>query len=151
MVEIWFYHLTGQTLERALPTLLERTLARGWRAIVEAADEERLRALDDLLWTWSDESFLPHGLMSDGDPKLQPILLTCGSENSNAADIRFFVAGADLRIDADQSYSRLVLMFDGGDEERLAAAREQWKQLKEGGEALSYWRQGDDGRWEKLG
>jgi DNA polymerase-3 subunit chi len=151
MAEIWFYHLTGRSLESALPNLLERSLARGWRAVVEAGDEERLRALDDQLWTFSDESFLAHGLASEGDADLQPVLLTCGPENLNGADVRFFVAGAELRVDPNQSYARLVLMFDGGDEVRVVAAREQWKELKEKGENLSYWRQGDDGRWEKLG
>ena len=70
MADIWFYHLMRQPLERVLPPLLEKSLERGWRAVVQTASEERLRALDDHLWTYSDESFLAHGTAGDGDPAM---------------------------------------------------------------------------------
>ena len=75
-MEIWFYHLTRQPLDRALPTLLERSLERGWRAGVQATSEERVAALDEWLWTYSEESFLAHGVTRDGDFENQPIFLT---------------------------------------------------------------------------
>ena len=61
MTEILFYHLHRQPLERVLPTLLERSLERGWRVVVQASSEERVEALDAHLWTFRDDSFLPHG------------------------------------------------------------------------------------------
>ena len=137
-MEIWFYHLTREPLESALPKLLERSLERGWRAVVQARDEERLAAIDNLLWTWSDESFLAHGVARDGDAAMQPIFLTTGEETPNGARVRFFVGGADI-----------APAFDGADPEALQAARAQWKLLKEQGRALSYWQQGDSGGWEK--
>lgn len=147
MTEIWFYHLTRQPMERVLPPLLEKSLARGWRAVVHTGSEERLRALDDLLWTWSDESFLAHGTPHDGDPAMQPVYLTTGGENPNGAAIRFFVDGSP--VVPDPACERLILMFDGADEERLTEARAQWKALKAQGHALAYWQQNDDGGWEK--
>ena len=35
--EIWFYHLERSTLDQVLPTLLEKTLERGWRALIKSA------------------------------------------------------------------------------------------------------------------
>src|SRR5690349_11599483 len=35
MTDILFYHLERQPLDRVLPQLLERTLERGWRAVIE--------------------------------------------------------------------------------------------------------------------
>ena len=61
MADVWFYHLERQSLEQVLPVLLDRALARGWRAAVQATAAERIAALDELLWTWTDESFLAHG------------------------------------------------------------------------------------------
>jgi DNA polymerase-3 subunit chi len=153
-MEIWFYHLTRQPLERALPTLIERSLARGWRAVVQARDEERVAALDDLLWTYSDESFLAHGSARDGDAALQPVYLTAGSETPNGAKVRFFIDGAEIApvaaLPEAAEYQRFLFLFDGADEETLAAARAQWKTLKEQGRDLSYWKQGDAGGWEKI-
>jgi DNA polymerase-3 subunit chi len=152
MPEIWFYHLVHQPLERALPTLLERSLARGWKAVVQATTDERIAALDSLLWTYSDSSFLAHGAARDGDGALQPIYLTTGAENPNAAAVRFLIEGADAAealADGGAAYERLILMFDGGNEDQLAGARAQWRRLKDEGRDLAYWQQDDDGRWVK--
>jgi DNA polymerase III subunit chi len=54
-MEILFYHLQNTTLEQTLPSLLDKTLARGWKAVVRVSSDERMKALDDHLWTWSDE------------------------------------------------------------------------------------------------
>lgn len=153
MTDVWFYHLERQSLEQVLPVLLDRALARGWRAVVQATGPERIAALDDLLWTWTDDSFLAHGSVRDGDESMHPIWLTADCDNPNGAAIRFFVDGAEpdrvLGDSAAAPSERAVVMFDGRDEEALQAARAQFRALKAAGHALSYWRQAADGRWEK--
>ncbi|QLP98031.1 MAG: DNA polymerase III subunit chi [Rhodoblastus sp.] len=150
--EVWFYHLERRTLEQTLPMLLERTLDRDWTAVVEASSEERVRALDAFLWTYAEDSFLPHGALGDGDPHEHPILLMTGPANPAGASVRFCVDGADplpaLQA-ATTPYERIVVIFDGADEDALARARAQWKAVKEAGVAISYWRQTPEGRWEK--
>jgi DNA polymerase-3 subunit chi len=153
MPEVWFYHLLHQPLERALPTLLEKALERGWRVVVQATAEERLDALDDTLWTYSDASFLAHGRARDGDAAMQPIFLTTGSDNPNGARLRLFVEGADVAklvtSESCEAYERFILLFDGNDEDQLLGARAQWKLLKDKGLNLAYWQQGERGGWEK--
>lgn len=145
--EVYFYHLEHQPLERALPTLLERTLQRGWRAVVQAGTQERCDALDAHLWTYTDESFLPHGTRRDGDPARQPIYLTTGPENPNRAALRFMVDAAVL--ERHTGYLRIVYLFDGRDPDAVAAARAQWKLAKSEGCTLAYWQQDADGRWQQ--
>src|SRR5665647_1940750 len=125
MTEILFYHLQGQKLEGVLTPLLEKSLERGWWVVVQAASEERIDALDAHLWTYRESGFLPHGTMRDDEPAAQPILLTTATDNPNAATVRFLVDGAAVPADA-ATYARLVLLFDGDDEEALAAARTRW-------------------------
>jgi DNA polymerase-3 subunit chi len=145
--EVLFYHLERQPLERVLPALLEKTLARGWTAVVQSGSEERLLALDTALWTYSDDSFLPHGTRRDGPPALQPIYLTSGDETPNGAGVRFLVDGAETRAFA--GFTRVVYLFDGHDPEAVARARCQWSAARAAGCATTYWQQTDAGRWEK--
>lgn len=145
--EILFYHLERQPLERVLPSLLERTLSRGWRAVVQTGSIERLEALDTHLWTYTDDSFLPHGTAKDGAAERQPILLTVGTENPNGAGVRFLLDGADMESFA--GYVRIVVIFDGRDEEALAQARQQWQRVRAQGAKATYWRQNESGRWEQ--
>ena len=145
--EVYFYHLERRTLNDVLPTLLELSLKRGWRAVVQAASEERVEALDTLLWIYRDESFLPHGTARDGHASLQPIYLTAGDENPNAAQVRFLVDGATL---ADTSpYLRVAYVLDGRDQGAVARAREAWQQAKTRGNSVSYWQQDANGRWQQ--
>ncbi|HUI19726.1 MAG TPA: DNA polymerase III subunit chi [Methylocella sp.] len=152
MTEIWFYHLQRQPLEKALPQLIEKSLEKGWRAVVQATSEERLEALDSWLWTYSDASFLAHGRAGDGDGELQPVYLTTGLENPNGAALRLFIEGALMApalADKDAAYARAISLFDGNNEDELALARAQWKELKCEGFAVTYWQQAENGRWEK--
>ena len=145
--EMLFYHLEHQPLDRILPSLVERTVERGWRAVVQAGTQERLEAIDTLLWTFKDESFIPHGTAKDGPPADQPVFLTTTDENPNAAAVRFLVDGASIEKFA--GYLRVVLIFDGQDSAALEAARAQWKDAKAQGCTVTYWQQAAGGRWEK--
>jgi DNA polymerase-3 subunit chi len=145
--EILFYHLERQPLERVLPSLLEKTLERGWRAVVQSGSEERLEALDLALWTYTEESFLPHGTRKDGNPADQPVYLTMSDDNPNGASVRFLIDGAEAA--SFEGVARLVYLFDGRDSEATERARGQWQAAKAAGCAVTYWRQGEDGRWEK--
>ena len=145
--EIWFYHLEHRSLEEVLPNLLERSLERGWRAAVQATSGERVEALDTLLWTFSEESFLAHGTARDGEADVQPIYLTEGPDNPNRAQVRFLVDGAE--IEDATPYARVVFLFDGRDQNAVARARAAWQEAKEKGFAVSYWQQDPDGRWQK--
>jgi DNA polymerase-3 subunit chi len=144
--EVWFYHLERTGLDQALPELLEKTLRKGWKALVRTRDEGRVEQLDGLLWTYRDESFLPHGIASEPGGARQPILLTTGAENANGADALFLVDGAEAG-DLD-GYTRCVVLFDGGDDAQLAVARAQWSAIKATGAPVSYWKQQARG-WEK--
>ena len=147
MTEVLFYHLEQQPLEKVLPTFVEKTVERGWRAVIQAGSPERVEALDALLWTYKEDGFLPHGTRQDGDAGEQPVYLTTEPENPNQATVRFLVdgaTGADLA-----AYERVVFMFDGHDPEAVAEARRQWKIAKDAGCTLTYWQQSPEGRWEK--
>ena len=143
-----FYHLQGQKLEGVLPTLLERSVERGWRVVVQGASDERIDALDSHLWIYSDDSFLPHGTWREAEAADQPVLLTVTDANPNAASVRFLIDGAPVPADAE-TYQRLVLLFDGDDDDAVAAARAQWAEVKAKGFDATYWQPDDSGRWVK--
>ncbi len=148
MTEILFYHLQGQKLESVLPALLEKSLERGWRVVLQGASEERIEALDSHLWTYRDDGFLPHGTWREQDGAAQPVLLTIHEANPNGATVRFLIEGAALPSDAE-AYQRIVLLFDGDDEDAVVAARAQWSDVKEKGFDATYWQPDETGRWTK--
>jgi DNA polymerase IIIc chi subunit len=146
MTEARFYHLIDQRLDRVLPQLLEISLSRGWRVVVQASSEERVEAIDAQLWTYRDDSFLPHGTTRGADVAEQPVVIMAGEGNPNRANVRFLIDNAPLPEDAGD-YERLVLIFDGNDDDAVAQARERWTEARAKGFAASYWQPDEAGRW----
>ena len=143
--EVWFYHLERAALDQVLPELLEKTLARGWRALVRCATADRAEHIDGWLWSYRDDSFLPHGMVGEAAAERQPVLLTTGPENTNAAHVLFILDDAEPGDLAP--FSRCILIFDGRDEVALIAARKRWSALKAEGWPVAYWRQGETRGW----
>ena len=148
MTEVLFYHLQNQAAESVLPPLLERSLARGWKVVVQTASEERADAIDAHLWTYSDDSFLPHGTWRDRDAAEQPIVIAVTADNPNGASVRFLI-DCDVLPEDSAAYERLVLVFNGDDDDALQAARGIWTKAKSHGFDVTYWQPDEQGRWQR--
>src|SRR5262245_39064569 len=150
MTEILFYHLQGQKLEGVFPPLLEKSLERGWKVVVQGSSEERIEALDVHLWTYRDDGFLPHGTWREPEAAVPPVLLAVTESNPNVATVRMLIDGAPMPADPEL-YHRIVLLFDGEDEEAVTAARAHWSAAKQKGMEATYWQADERGRWAKKG
>jgi DNA polymerase-3 subunit chi len=152
MTEVLFYHLERRSLDDVLPGLVEKTRERGWRALIRAESAERASAIDALLWTYDEQSFLPHAQSGDGDSARQPVLITTEDGNPNAAELLFLVGGVAPPAwngALANSLARIVLLFDGRDPSALDMARGAWKEAKGAGHDVTYWKETPTGKWEK--
>ncbi len=146
--ETWFYHLHYRSVAQAAATLLEKALARGWRAMVASTQSARIEALDEALWTYDEASFLPHGRADRPFAERQPVVLTTSSANVNAAQMALLLDAADGV--EDLHIRRTVIMFEADDDIATKSARARWKSLRAIGAPVSYWKEGKSGSWEKL-
>jgi DNA polymerase-3 subunit chi len=152
LTETLFYHLERRTLDEVLPGLIEKTLERGWRALIRTESSERADAIDNLLWTYNEQTFLPHAQAGDGDAKRQPVLITVEDTNLNGANVLFLVGGtAPPQWDAaaTKEMTRIVLLFDGRDANALGRARGAWKDATAAGHDVTYWKETPAGKFEK--
>ena len=149
MPEVLFYQLERRPLAVVLPGLLQISLARGWRVVVKVGSAERLEALNAELWSFDEASFLPHGSVADGNAEQQPIWLTVGDDNPNAATVRFLIDGAEAP--SFTGFDRTVFLFEGNSPENTAAARAAWRAAKTEGCEVTFWQQDENGRWQKQG
>lgn len=146
MTAIQFYHLTATPLERALPKLLDRAVAGGYRICVLANSDERVEQLNQLLWTYDAVSFLPHGSDKDEQSENQPILLSANVDVRNSANLLVVTDGRDVE---QGGFERILDIFDGNDQQATVAARIRWTLYKNAGHELTYFRQSEQGGWQK--
>ncbi len=145
--EIWFYHLQHTSVVQVVVGLVEKVLARGWRAEVSSPLDERIETLDDALWQADERSFLPHGRWDEPRAARQPVLLSPKTTLENQPDVVILLdeaAFSDLK-----GLKRAILIFDGHNEAAVARAREMWTKLKSHGHPMSYWQQTESGGWQK--
>jgi DNA polymerase-3 subunit chi len=132
-----FYHLSASPLERVLPSICEKVLAGQGRLLV-VADEALLASLEEQLWTYAPDSFLPHGREGEN----QPVLLSTELVAVNGA--RNIALADGVWRDEALGFERAFYFF-GSDS--LDAARAAWRALKgRDGVESRYWKQ-VDGRW----
>lgn len=151
MTELGFYHLTATPLEKALPKLLLKILEGGNKAVLLADNEERLNNMNRLLWVFSTNKIIPHGVKKDGFMEDQPVYLTLEEENPNDSDVLLILGGREPEF--LNKFSRCIDIFDGNDNNEVEMARERWKKYKakKGKDTLQlvYWKQDEKGSWQK--
>lgn len=145
MGEIRFYRLGEEGVDGMLPLLLERVLARGQRAMVRAGVAEAISRLDERLWTFSDGSFLPHGIAGGPHDADQPVLLTTEG-GSNGADVLFLTDGARVDPSEADGFAMIVRLFEERDDHAVELAREDWRAVTAAKKEAVFWAK-EDGKW----
>ena len=146
MTDIRFYHLNTRTLDQALPEIVQKALSAGHKIVIRAPDDKEVERLNNLLWTFRPDSFIPHGSAKDGNPVHQPVWLSAENDNPNNANVLILTGG--LQGGALDGYTLACDIFDGRNHDNVLSARERWKQYKSSGHALTYWQQTEKG-WEQ--
>lgn len=147
MTEIRFYHLQKQTLDQALPMILEKAYSANHKVLVKMDSSSEVERMNKHLWTYHPNKFLPHGSVKEGHAKKQPIWLTDQDENANHATMLVLTQGkTEENLD---TYGLVCEMLDGHDQEAIKAARSRWKAYGDAGHDITYWHQSESGKWEK--
>ena len=147
MTEVRFYHMERSGLEQTLPMLVTKALQNNHKIIIKSAEQNEIERLNEHLWTFDPNSFIPHGSAKDGHAANQPVWLTAEDENPSGADVLILTHGAaheDLK-----DFSLVCEMLNGNDPESVTAARARWKTYKDQGFETTYWQQSPAGKWEK--
>ncbi|MFT3724423.1 MAG: DNA polymerase III subunit chi [Hyphomonadaceae bacterium] len=143
--EWWFYHIEHTSLDAAIAPLIEKCLERKWRVVVVGHDET-LERLNKGLWTYREDSFLPHG-RARADAAKHPVLLSTEAVATNGAKVALLLDGSDT---AAEEFERVMVVFDGGDEIARSKARQQYKAATDGGVAARYFQQERGGGWKEF-
>ncbi len=151
MTEIRFYHFEKQTLEQALPLILEKAYKTGQKIVVRLADEKEVEKINTILWTYKTDKFLPHGSKKDGHPNQHPIWITHKNENPNKATI--LISAQNVQESEEKNdlntFNLCCEMLDGRNEKEIKSARKRWKTYKESEHTITYWHQNEAGGWSK--
>ncbi len=135
-----------QGLEDILPSLVMKALENGHRILIKTSDEKEAERLNEHLWIFRPDVFLPHDTKKDGHEKQQPVFLTSSNDNPNNADMLILTQGTSFENIG--GFKLCCELLDGRNPDEISAARERWEKYKDSGFALTYWQQGEK-NWER--
>ncbi len=112
--------------------LAEKAWRSGHRVLLAVEDEETQRHMDRLLWTFRDISFVPHGLVRQADPRLNPVLVAL-DDPADEHDVL-----VNLRAEVPPWFSRFARVAEcvDGDPGVREAGRRRYRFYREHGYPL---------------
>lgn len=129
-IRVDFYLLNDSTEQaRWLLTcrLLEKAYLRGHRAFVYCANRQEAESLDELLWTFKDNSFIPHNLQGEGPEPPPPIQIGYQDEPRGFSDILVNLAA---EIPSFYSRFRRVIEIVTADETAKELSRNRYREYR---------------------
>ena len=135
MTEVIFIETSTSRMEMRACEIAERTYTQGNRLQIIAADQKQAVRLDDLLWTFRPDSFVPHGLFAEEkDEPPQPVVITTKLEPIPGIETLLMLNYCPIELVGQ--FSQVIHFIIVDNQERLQASREYWTQLKEAGFTL---------------
>ncbi len=149
MTEILIYQASNYSLEEILQKLLTKTLQSKQKVTVRLNDFDYLNLVDNFLWSFSGDSFLPHNIMGDANLSLSPVYLTTGEEVPNAANILILINSTKLSLSTFNRFNRSCLLFSEGNEQCAIEHKKLWELAISDGIPSKFWVQSKTGWKEK--
>lgn len=143
-IQVNFYSITSNALERPLIKLLEKIYESGSKILLKVKSSEEAELLDSLLWTYSPITFLAHGNDNSPYPEKQPIFITSKDENPNKADIVLIFNEAE---ESSTEYSKVIYFFDGQNDHLGKLNYLRLEKHKKLNHQIKYWQQNESGSW----
>ena len=78
MTQVDFYLLdeqAGENRQHYVCRLTDKAYRQGRRIYIHTESPAETRMLDSLLWTFRDQSFVPHGVAGLADPEITPVII----------------------------------------------------------------------------
>ena len=137
MPRAYFLKTTRRHFERQICEMAAGYYEQQRKALIAAADAAQARRLDDLLWSWRQESFVPHlcvdALKEEDAPLLaqMPVLITSGGANPSA--IPNLLLADPWPVERLGGFEEIVDFVIDDDEPAKAEARRRFRRYREAG------------------
>ncbi len=137
MTQIDFYILDesgGENRPHFACRLTDKAYRQGRRVYIHTGSAGESQMLDRLLWTFREQSFVPHGLADAADPEITPVIIGDGEPPEQADDVLINLSAAVPSFFS--RFDRVAEVVDG-QEEVVRASREHFRFYKDRGYPLN--------------
>ncbi len=137
MSQVNFYILNTVSIEQFTCQLVEKVFQKGHEIHIFTKDSQQTERLDQLLWTYDEQSFLPHVAATENNTDLQrdtPVTISHHAEHALTSDVLI-----NLRAEIPAFYPQFnrVAELVSADPQQRQTARVRYKQYQQQGNAVT--------------
>lgn len=113
--------------------ITEKAWKSGHRVLINTASLQEAKYLDTLLWTFRDQSFIPHGILGAAEPETNPVLIGHGSDAGDEEDVL-----VNLASTVPEFFSKFERVIEPVDDDTAVrnASRERYRFYRDRGYPL---------------
>ena len=147
MTQIIFYNTAPLQVEKTLFSLLEKSLEKGNKSLLLFKDKEKCLSINEQLWTYKQNSFLPH--ISEDDQIYDnidvPVYLSTRNENPFKAELLFSIDG--FLPDNIDHFERVIIIIDVNDKLLNEKYKNYYLDINKNFEDIVFYKSDDNGKW----
>jgi DNA polymerase-3 subunit chi len=147
VTQIIFYSTAPLQVEKTLFALLEKSLEKGNKSLLLFKDKEKCLSINEQLWTYKQNSFLPH--ISEDDQIYDnidvPVYLSTKNENPFKAELLFSIDG--FLPDNIEHFERVIIIIDVNDELLNEKYKNYYLDINKNFEDIVFYKSDDNGKW----
>ena len=132
MTSIEFIKLKRPERAPLLCDLAEEFYLAGQRVLVMVQDDNQGVTLDQFMWTWKKNAFVPHAFQSGAvECHDEPVVIAVAEQNPNGAGV--LLMGVPCSLDFMRHFQHVIDFAESYDEENLEKSRERFRSYREYG------------------
>jgi len=135
----FFYNASHRDVVADITWLTENIFKKNNSIVIFCTDQETAKVVDDFLWSYKEDSFLPHALKKHEEVSLNPILVSTDLDEGFEHNVLIALNGVLINEKDWQRFAKIYYFFDDQDMTEKENARSMWKSFSSLDIDCKYW------------
>ena len=140
MKEFFFYNITARDAFKDSAILIEKLFKQRIKVLILCADDEVTSFFDDFLWSFKEESFMPHKVLDRDASQLETIIISKKQLTMEDFKTLIVLKGSIVNTDYCNRFEKTYYFFDDNNDDEKKLARNLWREAVKLGTRCKYWK-----------
>ena len=135
----YFYNSSQRDIIADIFWLTEKLYKARNTILVCCKDYENVKIIDEFLWAYQDDGFIPHSIETKDRSSIYPILITTNINEEHEHNVLLALSGVLIQKKHWRKFSKVYYFFDDQENKEKENAREMWKSFSALNIVCKYW------------
>ena len=135
----YFYNCSYRNVVADISWLTEKLYKERDSILICCKDQETVEVIDDFLWRYKEDGFIPHSIEKKERSSIYPVLITTDIDEEHKHNVLLALSGVFIKDQDWQNFTKAYYFFDHQENNQKENARLMWKSLSALNVACKYW------------